>query len=1140
MHVGSAALFALAWIGLLFLVAGWADRRAQGFSRHLLPERQRRQRQFAYTMALGVFCSSWTIYGAVGSAARTGWDYLPIYGAPILVLLLAPGLLRRLSRAVAEEQAVTISDFIAARFGHDPVVARLVTLIALAGTVPYMALQLRSMGIAFSIVTGQAVAVPTMVAGAALLALFAMLFGARRFELTGRSEGLIYAVGLESLMKICAMLLVGALAVAMVMHAPPERVAAGWSQLAARFTMHTLSADTLAIALISAFAMLALPRQFYMALAEAHDIEDLPQARFGFAFYLTLMALSVFPIVLAGLTVLSPAMQSDYFVLWLPQVSGHRVIMAVELLGGISAAAAMVITDSTALATMVSNDLVFPTVVRAALVEGGAPPAGALGRRMLLVRRAAILALVASALTWALLVNPEDSLASIGLVAFAAMAQFTPHLIMAATGRRRDPLAARVSLALGFAFWFYTLALPPVLPPAWHTWLAQGPADPERLLGIGHTSVLVHGVVWSLGVNIAAYLLVAARKARGAPLPAAMRWQTQISDLGQLRDLVASFVGQDKAAAEFPEAQRGAPIDNRAAQRARALIGAVVGTSAARALVASALAGGRMTLAQVTRLLDERGHALGFSRQVLTATFENIEAGISVVDADLNLVAWNSRYEALFNYPPGMVYVGMPVVDLMRYNAMRGEMGEGDPEEMVARRLAYLRRGLPHSIERHRRDGTVIKISGGPMPGGGYVMSYTDITSEAMVRAELRQTLAQMESRVSARTAELSQANRQLARATADKTRFLAAASHDLLQPLHAARLFTAALSRDVDDKARVLVSRVDSAITAAEGLLRALLDISKLDAGGVTPHLEPLALTPFLGDLIDGFYPMAESKGLSLRSGPLGAGLDVVSDRGLLRSLLQNFLANALRYTVEGGVLLGVRRRMVDGVAWVRVDVVDTGVGIPADKMESIFSEFTRLGDVEVEGLGLGLALSERIARLLGARIEVASRLGHGSRFSLWLEAGGGTAEGQRFTPSECAPLPVEHRALTVLAIDDDARTVEATVALLTSMGHRAIGASGGGEALPHAHEADAALVDYRLDHGAAGSEDGLTVVQELRAIKPGLPAMLITAESGEWIRDLAASLGVEMHAKPAAPEAIEHFLARVATGLVGEIKPE
>jgi Na+/proline symporter len=474
MRVGSAALFALAWIGLLFLVAALAERRAQRSSSHHREQRGR-QRHLAYTLALGVYCSSWTIYGAVGSAVRTGWDYLPIYAAPIALLLFAPAFLRRLARAVADEQAVTISDFIAARFGHDPVVARLVTLIALAGTVPYMALQLRSMGTAFTIVTGEPVVVPTMVVGAVLLAAFAMLFGARRFELTGRSEGMIYAVGLESLMKMCAMLLVAALAVVMVLQAEPARVAAGWSQLEARFAFHTISVETLVIGLVSTMTVINLPRLFYMALAEARDVDDLPRARFGFAAYLSLMTLAVFPIALAGLTVLSPSLPPDFYVLTLPQSAGHRIVMAIELLGGISAAAAMVITDSTALATMVSNDLVFPTVIRAAGGVDALPPAaGALGRRMLLVRRASILGVVALALAWALLVSPEDSLASIGLVAFAAMAQFTPHLMMAATGRRHDPMAAKVSLTLGFALWFYTLALPPILPPEWRFALAQG------------------------------------------------------------------------------------------------------------------------------------------------------------------------------------------------------------------------------------------------------------------------------------------------------------------------------------------------------------------------------------------------------------------------------------------------------------------------------------------------------------------------------------------------------------------------------------------------------------------------------------------------------------------------------------------
>jgi Na+/proline symporter len=492
---------------------------------------------------------------------------------------------------VAEEQAVTLSDFIAARFGHDPVVARLVTLIALAGTVPYMALQFISIGTAFTIVTGEAVMVPTMMAGAILLAVFAMLFGARRFELTGRSEGLIYAMGLESLAKLIAMLLMAGLAVTLLLNATSLQVSAGWAQLHRHFALRDLSVDTGVIALLAGLTIFSLPRQFYMGLAEAREVEDLPRARFGFAAYLTLMAASVFPIALAGLSVLPAGAMPDYFALTLPQQAGHTGSWRPNCWAA-SRAAAMVITDATALATMVSNDLVFPSVARAAGGAQGTPlAAGALGRRMLLVRRLSIFGVVMLALAWALLVRPQDSLASIGLVAFAAMAQFTPHLAMAATGRRRDPLAARASLSVGLVLWLYTLALPPILPEDWRQALAAGPFDPLRLLGLGHASPLVHGVAWSLGLNLLTYAVIAARKVRSAPLPALMRWHDSIADLGQLKDLVASFVGQEKALREFPEAFHDDPIDRRSAQRARQLIGAVVGTSAARSLVASALAG---------------------------------------------------------------------------------------------------------------------------------------------------------------------------------------------------------------------------------------------------------------------------------------------------------------------------------------------------------------------------------------------------------------------------------------------------------------------------------------------------------------------------------------------------------------------
>ncbi|MCB4858187.1 PAS-domain containing protein [Sphingobium sp. PNB] len=1108
MSLLSAALLALAIVLLLFGIATIVERRGGlALGRYDV-------RHGAYALALGVYCSSWTFYGAVGSAVRDGWHYLPIYLAPICLLIVAPRFLRRLAEAVAEEQATTVSDFIAARFGHDVVVARLVTVIALLGTVPYVALQFRSIGSAISIVTGRPVATLTMLTAAWLLALFAMLFGARRFELAGRSEGLVYAIGIESLLKIVALTTVAVLAFVLLAQADPTDLSRGVAILSANFRPERLSIEVGIIFLISAMAVIVLPRQFYMGLVEAREPGDLVGARWGLVAYLGAMALMVLPIALAGASLLRGA-QPDLYMLALPGMTGQGIVLALALLGGIAAAASMVVVDSTALATMVSNDLLFPTLL--ARENGGEAGAGALGRRMLLVRRLSILAIIAAALAWALLVSAEQSLASIGLVAFAAMAQFTPHLILATYAPGRDALAARASLAVGLVIWFYTLALPPILPPAWLDALEGSAADPLRLFGIGAASPLVHGVAWSLGANLLVFGLVAARKVKAPVLPR-LGSQRPITDLAELAQLTASFIGEEEAAREFPAAMRGTPIDRRSAQRARTLIARVVGASSARALVASALAGGQMSLSDVTRLLGERGQSLRFSRELLAATFEHIDAGISVVDADMNLIAWNSQYLDLFDFPSGFLRVGVPIAELIRHNGRLGDFGDEDIEFHVRKRLRHMRRGLPHSFERRRKDGRVIKTIGGPMPGGGYVTSFIDITEDARIRDELGRTLAELETRVADRTRELSETNLRLAEATKDKTRFLAAASHDLLQPLHAARLFTAALQREVEGTPHILAERIDSAIMAAEGLLRALLDISKLDAGGVEPSPEPIDLTPFLASLAEGFAPMAKEKGLRLLTGPLSGHLD--TDPGLLRSVLQNFVSNALRYTQQGGILLGVRRRG----SMIRIDVVDSGVGIAADQIGTIFGEFTRLGALDVEGLGLGLALARRIVRLLGGRIEVRSVPGKGSRFSLLMPAATGPAAPAP-APGAQAPLPAA-RGLAVLVVDDDPMIVAATEALLASLGHRPLAAAEGRTARKLASAADAALVDFQL----GTQEDGLALIAALRREHPGLPAALVTAEDDASLATRAAMLDIAFIAKPAAPEAISAFLARVS----------
>ena len=1105
MPLHSSTILVLALIVVLFGIAATVESRRHVFARRPL------LRRWAYTLALGVYCSSWTFYGAVGTAAREGWNYLPIYAAPMLVLLAAPRFLARLTQAVAAEKAVTVSDFIAARFGHDVIVARLVTVTALLGSIPYIALQLRSIGSAMSIVSARPVTEPVMIAAALLLALFAVLFGARRYELAGRAEGLVYAIGLDSLFKLAALGAVAVAACLLLLHAEPQSLAAGLTTVGERFKPARLSLDFAVIALISAMAIIALPRQFYMGLVEAREPGDFVQARFGLAAYIALMALLVLPVALAGTALLPTSVAPDRYVLQVPASTGSTLILALALLGGVGAAASMAIVDSTALATMVSNDLVFPSVMKGGLVR----QSGQMGRRMLRVRRAAIFAIMVLALVWALLVSSENSLASIGLIAFAAMAQFTPHLLMATYRSGCDTIAARASLATGLAFWLYTLALPPILPPGWLAVLAGTPADPVQLFGIGKASPLVHGVFWSLGSNLAVYALIAARGLKAPSLPRFVRGPHRVTDLADLVALTASFVGEERAREEFPEASAGMALDRRSAKRAEELIATVVGVSSARALINSAFEGGTMRLPEVARLLDEGGRSLRFSRQLLAATFENLDAGISVIDAELNVVAWNSRYEALFDYPPGMLRVGTPIADLIRYNALRGDFGGGDPEFHVEKRLNHFRRGLSHSFERWHPDGRIIKTVGGPMPGGGYVTSFTDITEDARIREELRRTLENLEQRVTERTRELSEANRRLAETDREKTRFLAAASHDLLQPLHAAHLFTAAIERDVPAETIPLVERVQSAISAAEDLLRALLDISKLDAGGVQARPEILALDPFLADLGESFRPMAERKGLKLRVGPLPG--HVFTDPGLLRSVIQNFLANAVRYCEHGGVLLGVRHRH----GGLRIDVVDTGVGIEAGQIDAIFSEFTRLGTVEAEGIGLGLALSTRIARLLGGQIAVRSRPGRGSRFSFWLPAIPDTPDVPRSIPVEtdasAAPSPLD-----ILVVDNEPRIVEASIALLERLGHRAFGAASIAEALPYSRRVDAVLADYRLDNG----EDGIQLIAAMRAEAPGLAAVVISAEDGPHLRGQAARIGVDVLAKPVSAAAIEAFL--------------
>ncbi|WP_300973630.1 PAS-domain containing protein [Sphingomonas sp. LHG3406-1] len=1104
--MGSALtiLVALGYAAALFAVAFLVDRK--GLGRFARP---------AYTLSLAVYFTSWTFFGAVGTAARSGWDYLAIYLGPALVLLFAPALLGRLTMLAKAEGASSIADFISARHGRSRAVAALITLFALIASIPYIALQIRALSSSFAALTGVERGTGLVVGIAAAVAAFAIIFGARRVEVSSRNDGVIAAVAVESVVKLVALLALGLFAWASFASAPDALREVGQAAFDARFPVEGIGAEFLVQTLLSACAILCLPRMFAVAVVAAPSDDALRRARWPFLLYFGAVSLVVLPLTLAGLS-LAPGASPDLFVLDLPLSAGVESLALLAFIGGLSAATGMIVVETLALSTMAANDLFAPMLLKSRRARSEAD----LGRLMLAARRLIITAIVAAALVYAQAMAGDRSLAAMGLIAFAGVAQFAPALVATVLFDLSNRNAALAGLSGGLALWTWCLFLPSVVAQP----IAPGSMlDPHALFGWQVGSPLVHGSLWSLGVNIALLSMTALLRPelrRRAAEDSAIDLG-HVATMGELKALVARFVGDGDAEEFLRRRPAGAAIDAASARRAERLIAGVIGAPSARLIVTSTMAGASLDVGDVVRLLDEGSQSLRFSRKLLSATLQALDPGVSVVDRNLRLIAWNPRYLDLFDYPEGLVGVGTAVADLIRFNAERGECGPGEVERHVERRLEHLRRGQPHVSERLRPSGRWIKMVGGPMPGGGYVTSFTDITAE-------KQTQAELEARVEARTRDLAQSNEALGaakaaaeKATRDKTRFLAAASHDLLQPLHAARLFCTALEQEADERTQPLVRNIDRAIGSADLLLRALLDVSRLDAGGVQPRPETFALGGLIDELVQEFAPLAAERGLRLRARG-GDGL-VETDRSLFRSVLQNFLSNAIRYTAAGSIFVGARRRGEQLV----VEVRDSGAGIADADLQRIFREFERLetpGSAGA-GVGLGLAIVERIARLLDLKVEVRSAPGRGSTFSVALPAAGRASTPAPASPQPSPTSPIA--GLTVLCVDNDPAILAGLDAALRSRGARPVLAGNAVEALAAAagQSPAVALLDFHLGDG----RDGLDLAAALRDQHPGLPIAIITADKSVISDPRSAGLNVLM--KPIEPGLLWSFIGACRT---------
>lgn len=640
-----------AYLLLLFAVAYWGDRRAQA-GRSVIGN------AWVYALSMAVYCTAWTYFGSVGRAASSGVWFLPIYLGPMLAMVLAWMVVRKMIRIARTYRITSIADFIASRYGKSPLLGGLVTLITLVGIVPYIALQLKAIASGYSVLTsplGEVAAPPpqwwrdSTLYVALALAGFTMVFGARHLDSTERHEGMVAAIAFESVVKLVAFLSVGVF----VSYGLYSGLGDLFERASAQEAVHRLLqfdqgqpfayAQWTGQTLLAMLSVLFLPRQFQVMVVENVHEQHLRRAVWVFPLYLLLINLFVLPIAIGGLMHFGPGrMDPETFVLSLPLSEGMHGLALLAFVGGLSAATGMVIVEAIAVSTMLCNDLVMPLLLRSR--RAGMRSAGDLTGLLLLIRRLAILLILLLGYLYFHLAGEAYALVSIGLISFAAVAQFAPAMLGGMYwkgGTRRGALAG---LVLGFGFWAYTLMLPSLAKSGWlpdgflvHGLFGWSWLRPEAFLGLSGLDNLTHALFWSLLANVGAYVGVSLWRAPSAAetsqallfvdvfhrtegaRPVFWQGRAQVPDL---QALMTRFLGAARAAQllQAHARDRGVaqvadiPADARLVQFVETQLAGAIGSASARVMVASVAEEEQLDLDDVMRILDEASQLRAYSK----------------------------------------------------------------------------------------------------------------------------------------------------------------------------------------------------------------------------------------------------------------------------------------------------------------------------------------------------------------------------------------------------------------------------------------------------------------------------------------------------------------------------------------------
>ncbi|MBF0288143.1 MAG: PAS domain-containing protein [SAR324 cluster bacterium] len=983
-------LIVFLYLCLLFAVAQYAEKRANAGKSII-------NNPWTYSLSIGVYCTAWTFYGSVGRAAATGLGFLGVYIGPTLMALLWWFVLRKIVRISKIHRITTIADFISSRYGKSFALSSLVTLVAVVGIMPYISLQLKAVSSSLNVILQYPHLAPdlqvvsTFTDSAFYIALmmvaFTIMFGTRRLDASEQHEGLIAVVAFESIIKLFAFLAVG-LFVVYGMYGGMDDIyvkARMLPEMKSLFYFKEADYTTwMWLIVLSMMASMFLPRQFQVMVVENLDEKHIKQAMWVFPLYMLLITLFTLPIAFGGmLRFAQGSLSPDTFVLTLPLVEQNSLLVVVAFIGGLAAATSMVVVATIAIGTMVSNDLVLPILfkIRAFQIS----ERDDISHLILGIRRVAIIVVILLGYLNFRLIGSSYALVSIGLLSFAAAAQFGPAILGGLYWKDGTRTGALAGLSAGILVWLYTMMLPALAKSGWFSisFIEEGLfgiaiLKPYQLMGLEGLNWLVHGSFWSLLVNVGCYVSVSIwtghqsaierhqaatfvdvfkRKKKG------VLWHDRFV-IGDLQKLLIRFLGIERTEqflSDYERIQGELESSPELADYAEKMIAGAIGSASARVVLSSVMeeaVDAGATYMEIKKALRE-------SEERLQTIMDNAPSIIYLKDTQGHYLLVNQEYERLYHISRE------EMVGKTDYDVHAPEIAKvfQENDQLV------LAGNEPLQFEETALDDgnmhTYLSVKFPIYDVSGNIYGICGISTDITKRKKSEQERELLITKLEGQKEELE--------------RFTYTVSHDLKSPVVTVRGFLGFLERDLSegrkDRIDKSIQRIYAATDKMNTLLEELLELSRI--GRLSNPSETVSFRDLVEESLNAVGGRLEEKNIHLNVLPDLP--EIYGDRPRLLEIVENLIDNAAKYMGDQPkpcIEVGARYHNEEIILYVQ----DNGIGIESEYHENVFGLFDKL-DPNTEGTGIGLAVVKRVVEVHGGRIWVESKgMGQGSTFCFTL----------------------------------------------------------------------------------------------------------------------------------------------------------